>query len=248
MIIEFLNLTFFLLILFIILSILLLYFLLRNKSEKIRKNVIIGISIFNIIFFIIYKYWLSKDPEFLTINNYDFFNLWSELPLQLCNISMFLIPLGLIFKKDALLSYGYFITPLGAFMAICFPESAFTGFDIFIPRNLGFYGTHVLLFISGISLVTLKLFKPSYKKIVTPTITLLALAFIMFLVNTVLRNTVSPEANYFYTYETNIPILSTFYKWLPVPFLYEIFTVLILVPYTLLMVMLYKLLSKRNQH
>ena len=65
--------------------------LLRKKEQKTKDYIMVGLSIFNIIFFIIYKIWLSKD-------DYDF-NIWKELPLQLCNINMFLIPLGIILKN-----------------------------------------------------------------------------------------------------------------------------------------------------
>ena len=124
---------------------------------------------------------------------------------------------------------------------MCFPERAFTGSSLFLLRNIGFYGTHVLIFVLGISVVTLGLYKPTVKGVIKPVITVFCLATTMFIFNTILRNTVSPEANYFYTYQTNIPLLSTFWEWLPVPLLYEVFTVFILVPYCLLIIGIYKL-------
>lgn len=245
MVISFLNLTFWLLMLFMITLIVGLYFILRNRSEKVKIIAVSAISICNIIFFFIYKLWLKNDAEYLEISNLEKFNWWSELPLQLCNISMFMIPVALIFKLDSLKSYVFFISTLGAFMAICFPEKGFTNCSIFLLRNIGFYGTHVIIFVLGISVVTLGLYKPKLKGIHKPAITALCLATVMFGVNTILRNTVSPEANYFYTYQADIPLLSTFWEWLPVPLLYEVFTLLILIPYCLLVFGVYKISTRK---
>lgn len=247
MVISFLNLTFWLLLLLMVLLIVGLYFILRNKSEKTKVIVLSAISVFNIIFFFVYKTWLMNDAEYLEISNLEKFNWWSELPLQLCNISMFMIPVALIFKLDSLKSYIFFISTLGAFMAMCFPETAFTDSNIFLLRNIGFYGTHVIIFVLGISVVTLGLYKPKLKGIYKPALTALCLATVMFGVNTILRNTVSPEANYFYTYQTNIPLLSTFWEWLPVPLLYEVFTLLVLIPYCLLVYGIYKISTKKGK-
>ncbi len=247
MVIKAFNYVFWLLILLCILAIIGLYFLLRKRSEKTKIIVLSSISVFNIIFFFIYKIWLSNDQEFLLIEELEKFNWWSELPLQLCNISMFMIPIGLIFKKDFLKSYVFFISTLGAFMAMCFPEKAFTNSDIFLLRNIGFYGTHAIIFILGISVVTLGLYQPKVKDLLKPMLTAFGLAAIMLIVNTILRNTVCQEANYFYTYQTNIPLLKTFWEWIPVPLLYEVLTIFILAPYCLLVIWLYKLFSKNRR-
>lgn len=247
MVIRVFNIVFWLLILLIILLIVGLYFILKNKSEKIKIIVLSAISVFNIIFFFVYKVWLSKDAEFLEISNLEKFNWWSELPLHLCNISMFMIPIALIFKLDSLKSYVFFISTLGAFMAMCFPERAFTDSNIFLLRNIGFYGTHIIICVLGISVVTLGLYKPTLKGIHKPVLTALFLASIMFVVNTILRNTVSPEANYFYTYQTDILLLSTFWEWLSIPLLYEVFTILILIPYCLLILGIYKIFTKKGK-
>ncbi len=244
MIIKAFNLVFFMVVAVIILLTVGLYFLLRNKSEKVKIITLSSLSIFNIVFFFIYKYWLSVDPEFLIVNELDKFNWWAELPLQLCNISMFMIPVGLILKNDLIKSYIFFISPIAALMAVCFPETAFTNSSIFLLRNIGFYTTHGLIIILGINVGALKLYKPTYKGITKPLITAGILAVVMFIVNTILRNTICPQANYFFTYQNELPILSTFYSLIPVPLLYEVLTVFIIVPYCLLLVFLINLFGK----
>lgn len=220
MIIKTFNLVFFGLLLFVVLLIFLLWFFFRNKSEKFRKNLIIGLSLLNIIFFFVYKLFLSIDKEFLAINQIDKFNWWSELPLQLCNINMFVIPLSLILNKKFLMGFSFFIAPLGALMSFLFPEPAFTGYSIFLMRNIGFYFTHSLIIVLGISLCTLGFFRPNYRYLPSIVITLIALASLMHGVNVILRATVCPHANYFFTFPTDISLLSLFYKWISIPLLY----------------------------
>lgn len=244
MIINRLNYVYFIILGITIMLILLLWLLLRKKSEKVKSIVIASMCIFDIVFFFVYKYWLSIDPKFLELAGLTKFNWWNELPLQLCNISLFLIPIGVLTNNKFLKSYCFYITPLGALMAITFPEPAFVNDSVFALRNIGFYGTHMILIISGMSLLTLKLYKPSYKEIWLPTLVTLCLALIMFGVNTILRNTVCPEANYFFTYKCDVPLLSTFYKIIPVPMLYLLLSVFILVPYCLLITFIYNLYYK----
>ena len=131
-------------------------------------------------------------------------------------------------------------------MAISCPENAFIGDSIFRLRNIGFYGTHMILIITSFSIVTLGFYKPKYNDIALPAITTFGLAAVMLCVNIILRKTVCPEANYFFTFKCDVPILSTFYKWIPVPLIYELLAIFILLPYCFLVIFLYNLFTKKN--
>ena len=168
MIINRFNVVYFMLVFITIFLIVAVYLIFRKKEEKVKIRFISIVCVFNIIFFFVYKYWLSQDLEFLHLSHLDKFNWWNELPLQLCNINLFLIPISLISDKKFLKSYCLFITPLGAFLAISFPEAAFVGDSIFKLRNIGFYGTHMILIITSFSIVTLGFYKPKYKDILLP--------------------------------------------------------------------------------
>ncbi len=45
--------------------------------------------------FVLYKGLLSQDGDFLEVSHMEKFNWLNELPIQLCNINLFLIPIGL---------------------------------------------------------------------------------------------------------------------------------------------------------
>lgn len=197
-----------------------LYFALYRADEDTKKWVVVAICAANVIGFFLYKFALSRDAEFLRVNCISRFNWWNELPLQLCNINMFLIPIGLLTKKRAVMGFSFFVAPLGAVMALLFPEPAFTGFSLFLPRMLGFYGTHIVIFICGISLATLGLYRPQLRDFPGIYLTLICLACGAHVLNLVLRRTVCPFANYFFTYPADISILRLFFKWIHVPLLY----------------------------
>ena len=84
--------------------------ILRNKPEKVKEKAFLAICLVVFIMFFVYKYFLSIDEEYDVItSNMGGFNWWGELPLQLCNINMILIPVGIITQNRALLSFCFSI-------------------------------------------------------------------------------------------------------------------------------------------
>ena len=163
MIIRPFNAGFFLLMAVMIGAIVLLWALLRGRSEQRREAVLIALCVVNIIGFFVYKGFLSGDAQFLQVSGLDKFNWFNELPLQLCNINMFLIPIGVLTRRRSLLGFAFFVAPLGALMALVFPEAAFSGYSLWLPRMLGYYITHMLILICGFSLTTLGFYRPRLK-------------------------------------------------------------------------------------
>lgn len=241
MIIRPFNAAYLLLLAFAAGAVVLLWALLRGRSERCRAAVLIALCAVNIIGFFVYKGFLSRDVQFLQASGLDRFNWFSELPLQLCNINMFLIPIGILTHRRSLLGFAFFVAPLGALMALVFPEAPFVGYSLWLPRMLGFYVTHILIIACGLSLVTLGFYRPDFRDIPGIAGTFLLLGIGALAVNFLLRHTVCPLANYFFVYggDVDISILNLFWKWLPVPFLYEMPALLILVGYMALICLLF---------
>ena len=95
-------------------AVVLLWVLLRGQPERCRSAVLIALCAANIIGFFVYKGFLSRDMQFLQVSGLDRFNWFSELPMQLCNINMFLIPIGILTKRRSLLGFAFFVAPLAA--------------------------------------------------------------------------------------------------------------------------------------
>ena len=212
----------------------------QEKTETQRARFLCSLSCLNILLFFAYKFALSKDPEFLALSGLTRFNWLSELPLQLCNINLFLIPLGILTKNRKILGFAFFIAPLGALMALIFPEAPFRDFPLFIPRMLGFYLTHSLLIVCGLSLSSLGFYSPRAKDEPGILTLFLGLGILAHMVNTLLRRGLCPQANYFFTYGADISALKLLWKLIPVPFLYEIPILLVLLGYMALVIFIYR--------
>lgn len=197
--------------------------LLHKKSTETKELVLITACVVTLIGFILYKIFLSRDHDYNMITaSMGGFNWWGELPLQLCNINMLMIPIAVWKKSRPLACFCFFLGPLGAFMALIMPGNGFDGYPIFLPRMLGYYGTHFMIVIEGLALVTFGMFRPKLRDLPRAVFTALLIAFAVFCFNLLLRWTgLHPKANYFFSVETEgNPLLEVFHSWIPYPFLY----------------------------
>ena len=211
--------------------------LLRGKSEGAKAAVLVIACVLTTIGFVFYKAFLAKDAAYNEITaNMGGFNWWGELPLQLCNINMLLIPVAVLKKSRPLMSFCFFVGPLGALMALIMPANGFDGYSLLLPRMLGYYGTHFMILVEGLALAAFGLYRPRFRDLPGTLLTILLIALVIFIFNLILRwSGLHPKANYFYSVETEGNfLLEMFHKWLPYPFLYLIPSFGILLPYMLL--------------
>ena len=197
-------------------AVLFILLLLRGKPEARRSRYLIGVCFFNLALFAGYKLSLSMDAAYIRAYYPNGFSIFNELPLHLCNINLFLIPLGVWKRNRSIMGFSFFVAPLGALMALLFPEPLFSGFSLLMPRIFGYYVTHALLVVCGLSLATLGFYRPAPRDIPQ---------------NLLLRLTLCPEANYFFTYGAEIGVLKLFWRIIPVPLLYGLPAPLILAAY-----------------
>lgn len=211
--------------------------LLRGKSEGAKSAALLSASLVTLIGFVLYKVFLSRDGSYAELTaGMGGFNWWGELPLQLCNINMLLIPIAVLKKNRRLMGFSFFVGPLGALMALIMPANGFDGYSLLLPRMLGYYGTHFMILIEGLALAAFGLFRPRLRDLPGTVLTILLIAFAAFAVSLLLRwSGLHPKANYFFSVETEGNfLLEIFHRWIPVPFLYLIPSCLILLPYMLL--------------
>ena len=222
--------------------------LLRKKSERTRSLVLIGACLVTLLGFVVYKICLSRDADYNVITaGMGGFNWWGELPLQLCNINMLLIPLAVWKKSRPLACFSFFLGPLGAMMALVMPGNGFDGYSLLLPRMLGYYGTHFMIVIEGIALASFGLFRPRLRDLPRAVLAALAIAFGIFLINLLLRwSGLHPKANYFFSVETEGNfLLELFHSWIPVPFLYLLPCIAILGVYMLAVTLPFALADRR---
>ena len=228
------NRIFTLLLIFFLLLLTLSALALRRKSEKVRQTVLIAACFVTLLGYFVYKYMLSLDHDYSLITAaMGGFSWWGELPLQLCNINMLLIPVAVWKKSRPLLCFCFFLGPLGALMALIMPGVGFEGYSLLLPRMLGYYGTHFMIVIEGLAIVCFGLYRPRFRDLPRTVLAAFLIALAIFGVNMLLRwSGLHPKANYFFSVETEGNfLLEIFYKWIPVPFLYLMPALLILLPY-----------------
>ena len=207
---------------------------LRDRDEAVRRRTLVWACVVTLIGFFTYKGFLSADREYDVLTAaMGGFNWWGELPLQLCNINMLLIPIAVIWNKRSLMSFSFFVGPLGALMALVMPGVGFDGYSLLLPRMLGYYGTHFAIVIEALALAAFGLYRPRFRDLPRTLATILAIALAVFCVNLLLRATgLHPKANYFFSVETEgNPLLELFHSWVPVPFLYLLPSLVLLSAY-----------------
>lgn len=232
------------LILFIFLSI-----LARKKGPDFASKLLTGLMFVTIAVYCIYKTLILFDIEYkeLLINNgLQPTSFWKELPLQLCNINMLIIPFALITKKKKLLSFSFYIAPIAAFMALVFPAVGFSGFSILTPRIFGFYFTHYMIIFGSLSIGFFGIKKPDIKDIPEVLIMFFILSIVIFGVNTALRASgLAPDANYFFVMDPEgISFLELLYGFIPYKYFYVYPALTILFAYILVVIGSYNLYSK----
>ena len=147
------------------------------------------------------------------------------------------------------MSFCFFLGPLGALMALVMPPNGFDGYSLFLPRMLGFYGTHFMIIIEGLALAVFGLYRPRFRDIPRALLAAIAITFCIFLFNLLLRrSSLHPKANYFFSVETegNV-LLELFYGWFPFPFLYLLPCLGILATYMLLVTTPFELAARLKQ-
>ena len=224
-----------------------LCYILNGYDLAVRKTVMLVICGCVIVYYFIYKYQLSKDKEYdeLYYSKYGGFTWWMELPFHLCNINMFLGPIGILTSNRYIMGFAFFIGPVGTAMAILMPSHSFNNFSIFKKRMLGYYGTHFSIMFNCILLCPLGFYMPQYSDVLPIALVGTVVSFVIFLFNMVLRKTgIATGANYFYTCdpdENKVLLLS--YKLIPHKYLFIIPLLIAFIPYMYLVTFIVHLIA-----
>ena len=230
---------------------LILSLIMRRCSDKTRRATLAGLMLFTLALFVWYKIMLARDAEYSAITaaaGKGAFSWWGELPFQLCNINMILIPVAVLTKKRPLMGFCFFLGPLGAAMALFMPGIGFENYSILLPRMIGYFFTHFMVFFGGVALWSFGIYRPAFRDLPGVVLSVVALSLLVFAFNMILRLTGTyPNANYFFNVETEgNPVLEIFHRWLPYPFLFSLPSLLILIPYMLLITALFQIRGKKK--
>lgn len=180
-----------------------IYFLVKNKSKKVKD--IAGIILGSLSLFII------------IIRNIDIFvrSGWGVevIPLQVCHIGSIITGLALIFKKKWLINTAFCFNMIPAFLAMIFADSLANYDTLWKIRPQTYVWGHILIIVCA--LYGLIIYKPKLNKqdLIYSLSFVGGMSVIAIICNSLFRTLFQWEPNYFYLYN---------YKGTPLKFLYDL--------------------------
>lgn len=209
----------------------------RRTREK-RRRFVLALGVFTLLFLIAYRFALSREPSY-------FFEFWNELPLHPCNLMVFLGIAAAAADRRLLQNFCFLAGTLSVLAALAAPLSSFSGISLLSSMGIGYYGFHGLALLLCLNFPVLGLTRPELRDL-PPVLALSALLTgAAHLLNLLLRATVCPQANYFFTFGVpDNPLLGPLRAAIPVDLLFLLPLVAVLALWSLALVGLCRLSEK----
>ncbi|MBQ3116402.1 MAG: YwaF family protein [Clostridia bacterium] len=175
MIVRMFNLWYFFWLLFASGTIVGLYFLLRNKSQKTKKWTLFSILLFALILHFVKLFF----PPYTTNQEIALRDSWF---INICGANIALFPFLFLFKNKYVKDYIFYMGIIGGGLALLYPTEALnkTIENPLIFDTIRFYLHHTILFAIPLLMVMLKVHQISYKRILScPVGLLIVMLFIM---------------------------------------------------------------------
>jgi uncharacterized membrane protein YwaF len=202
---------------------LLIFFGFKRRSDSTKLKVLYLLCIIDFPLYIINDYYFLKRGD----------NILTMLPLQLCNIAVFMIPLALILKKRVLYDFIFYVCALGAFIALIIPSSDYLG-QTYSFMTISFFIFHSIIVITPFLLAGWGLYipTPTIKNVVRLSVAIFIIALFMHLLNLAIGKWFGVETDYFFTIikysAPRNPAFELFSKIIPVDLIYLLPGLLIL--------------------
>lgn len=138
-----------------------LIFILGSVNNPKQNERLLKVIVFSIV-----ALEVARQLWAISMGNY----LWSEmLPLHLCGIQIFLMPLMLKTKLPLLKNFVYLTAFPGALAALLFNETVFYKYPVFHFQSIQTFVIHTLIMIVPIFLMVFEGFRPQLKYILPST-------------------------------------------------------------------------------
>ena len=163
---------------------------LKNRSNAVKTEVLYLLCIISFLSYIYNDYcFYMRGDSILTL-----------LPIQLCEMAVFLIPLTLLLKKQVLYDFIFYVCALGAFIALVVPSSNYIG-ETWSFMTISFFTFHSI--IVGIPFLLagwgFYLPAPTVKSVVRLSIAIFIIALFSHILNLAFGKWFGVEADYFFT-------------------------------------------------
>lgn len=222
----------------------LIYCLLYKKNREQKRKVLLYTGCVILLLFYVQRFFMLRCDEYVAAYGSGWKHIVTELlPFNLCYLSVLLMLLGAYLRNEYLLGFCFYVSFVGAVLALAAPVEIFTDISLLLPAVALFYLLHVLLAAVYFNIGLLGFTKINLKTGVVSVLMLGAITFLVHLVNLLGRTLGIDNMNYFYTFDAEgSAILEQFWEWLPVPYLYLLLPAgVIFLVWALLVTLIYRL-------
>lgn len=222
-----------------------IYYLVKNKSQKVKD--ITGIILGSVSILIL----VIRNID-ITINYTDYFEV---IPFQVCHLGNIIAGLALILKKRWLLTTSFCFHLIPAYCAIVFAGALSKDFDtIWMIRPQTYIWGHIIIVVCA--LYGMLIYQPKIeKKDITTSVIYIAIALVNGAIfNSVFRALFNWDPNYFFMYNADYTpfgfIYNAFsmshYGWFSINWFYALVICILFAIDFILMYYLFKLLTKKK--
>ncbi len=215
------------------------HYALRGRSFRVKRGWMLGLGLLTLASSLAFQiaFPLNPPPEGWPV--------WQNLPLHLCSICSLLMPFAAWFDWAPLRAVLFYPGAIAGIATLVSARPAEQGHPLLDPRSL-FWVAHELNAIVPFLLVSLALYRPTARQALQSLGYVIAFASVVILpVDFALRAWVDPGANYFYLFSPEgAEILELLWSVIPVPFLYVLPLLALVLPLLYLEYGVYRLLSR----
>ena len=157
----------------------LLPLMLRKKSTKTIKGVLIGLWVFALVFDLLKwgNIWICD------ITGADTFKLASHLPLHFCSMFLYVAPIALFAKnqklKTAATNFVCTVSMLMGYMSLFLSTAMMSSYSLFSFNGMHTMVYHAILFIFPMTMLLTRFYKPKWKDMLGGIVVVLIICAIM---------------------------------------------------------------------
>ncbi len=200
----------------------LLYLLLRRKNEEQKRKAILIIGYAIMVLFYVHRILIFRYDAYVSLYGNGWKRILTDLlPFNLCYLSMVIMIIGAHLNNKYLIGFCFYISSIGAVLALVSPVGIFTDTNLLQPAVGIFYFLHILVAAAYWNTGFLGLVKPGKAMAITSLFLLNVIGFLIHIVNWLGRSAGIDYMNYFFTFDPDgSSVLEQFWEWVPVPYLY----------------------------
>ena len=201
-----------------------LHFLLRKRETSTKRRGVLILSLVNLGFAIIFPLTFMLDPP------PEGFPVFQNLPLHLCTLMSWVLPLAVLFDWKPLRAVCFFPGAVAGISALFSAAPLYWQYNLFDLHTL-FWASHGLNAVIPFLLASLQLYRPRLIDSILSALYVFILALLVLPITLALRTWVDPGTNYFYVFDPEgAAVLEFFKNLIGLPVIYLIPLLILVIP------------------